>query len=897
VGISDGTVQGTTALLEPRPVTEQFNVVLLAEGFTAAEQADFDALCDEFVATLQAEPWFGVAGAPINVYRINVASDESGTDDPDDECPEGDGTLVDTYFDAGFCNGSPPLHRCLSGDEMLVRDTVDAQLPQWGLAAVLVNTTQHGGCASGNVSFTNVGSGWQNTILHEMGHSLGLADEYDYWSGCGDDNPRVGESANTTRTTVESMLKWRHLLTPGVPIPTHLNPDCGDCNNGPNPLGDDHAVGLYEGAQYEACSMFRPSYVCRMRSSANDFCRVCLEHIVAELGGYADATPTLEVIPGSLDFGEVAEDLTLHLAVEVRNVRDGHPMPMDVELSAPTGGFTYASGTETSFTLPAPVYEPYTSRLVFVAFTASSAGVSNGSMSVVTTGDTAGQSEEVTLTGTGVPPVPVDTVLVIDRSGSMDDETGDFGHTKIDHAIEAAELYVSLLREGDQIGIVRYNDASDPSDVLLAMRTAGALGSGAGRLAASAALTPANLEPDGGTTIGGGIINGSGVLSTATADARALVVLTDGRQNTAPDVPAAEAVVTAASPEQRVFAVGLGLNQLEDTLQQIASVTDGVAQITGDLVDEREFLLRKLYVQILSDVANEAFVRDPIEVLRPGQCRGTSVWLSEIDVGADFIVTWRPNSLMPKYLRMWLEMPDGTTIDATDPSPAVDHVAAETHAFFRVRFPYDPSDPLGHAGRWRVWVEYPRTSSEFAADLRYTVMATARSNLLLGGRVVQADHAPGSAMQVALEPTLFGRPVALDGPVVVTVTRPDGATRTVTTAPDEFGVYRGTYTDTPLVGPYAFATEVWASSPSGHRVTRHRHMTGLVFIRGAGGAGSDGTGSDGHCHWHGCTAGKPDEDCAHAERALHELAAFVMRCCREQDVGTRLPDTARRIER
>ena len=107
-------------------------------------------------------------------------------------------------------------------------------------------------------------------------------------------------------------------------------------------------------------------------------------------------------------------------------------------------------------------------------------------------------------------------------------------------------------------------------------------------------------------------------------------MLTDGRQNTDPDIPDATATVSTKVPKQRVFAVGLGLNQLEDKLVQIASVTNGVAQITGDLVGYKEFLLQKLYVQILSDVSDEAFVKDPLGIVLPGQKRATKrfIWRS-----------------------------------------------------------------------------------------------------------------------------------------------------------------------------------------------------------------------------------------------------------------------------
>src|SRR4029453_16742332 len=101
-------------------------------------------------------------------------------------------------------------------------------------------------------------------------------------------------------------------------------------------------------------------------------------------------------------------------------------------------------------------------------------------------------------------------------------------------AIEAARLYVSLLKDTDRIGVVRYNDlARDPEDILTGMRVANSAGKGI----AAGVLTPANLDPDGFTSIGGGIILGSNVLDGGAADRRAILVLTDGIQNTNPDIP------------------------------------------------------------------------------------------------------------------------------------------------------------------------------------------------------------------------------------------------------------------------------------------------------------------------------------------------------------------------
>ena len=188
-----------------------------------------------------------------------------------------------------------------------------------------------------------------------------------------------------------------------------------------------------------------------------------------------------------------------------------------------------------------------------------------------------------------------------------------------------------LIKTHYRIGVVRFNDvAGDPADVLLHMEVAGGPGDGMGRDNANNNLTTANLNPSGNTSIGAGILLGSDVLDSAVADSRALIVLTDGRQNTDPDIPDATATVSTKVPKQRVFAVGLGLNQLEDKLVQIASVTNGVAQITGDLVGYKEFLLQKLYVQILSDVSDEAFVKDPLGIVLPGQKRAQSIYLAKL---------------------------------------------------------------------------------------------------------------------------------------------------------------------------------------------------------------------------------------------------------------------------
>jgi hypothetical protein len=885
MGANDGSVLGLTRILGSAPDANHYNIVLVAEGFTQAQQPTFNSRCADFVTALQAEPWYAATCNAINVHRLNVTSTDSGCDDPSN-CPDGStgsGTTVNTYFDAHFCGSG--VRRCLTGDASLVRSTVDGVMPQWEVALVIVNTTAYGGCAGRNVAWTSIRSGWTNVALHELGHAgFGLADEYQYWEGCGSgetdrDNAPTWEPGepNVTTVTTRANLKWRNLVRAETPIPTMLNPDCTKCDQRPNVLTNDDIVGLYEGAQYYHCGRFRPAYRCRMRNNQEAFCRVCVEAILERLGNHVTPTPRLDVVPQSLDFGQVAHGLTIYRAFEVRNVRLCMPGPMRVQLGAPTGVFSYAPGTETSFTLPSPVLEAYTSRTVFVAFTSPVSGGPNftGVLTVSTPDDATNPSDTVTLTAEAVTPPPVDSVLVIDRSGSMQGATGIPNEDKADHAIKAAQLYVSLLKQNDRIGVVRYNDqARDPQDILLTLRVAGDLTSGAGRLAAASVLTKTNLNPTGYTSIGGGILLGSKILDAAVANSRALVVLTDGIQNRSPDIPTATAVVSAKTPRQRVFAVGLGLHQLQDKLKQIATVTNGMTQITGDLVAHKEFLLQKLYVQILSDASDEAFVKDPPRLALAGHKQSNLVYLGEVDVSADFIVAFRPTNVFPKYLSVWLEAPDGSMITMADAAslPNVSFVEQSNHVFYRVQFPAWPDKPQAHMGAWKVWVENLALGEYFlAGNLHYSVMVKARSDLRLAGRIVQTDYRPGSTMTVILEPSLYGQPVVVDPPVEVSIERPDGVRRTIQLQQQAQGGYVGEFHDTYLVGPYLASSTVWVTTPRGERVTRYRHMTGLIFDPvGDGGEWEDGHGSE--------------DPCVKAQAALRVLAELIERCCKQGHV-------------
>ena len=82
---------------------------MLADGFTAAQQNDFNNACAAFVTAFRATPPFDELSPAINVFRVNVSSTDSGADDP--VAGGGTGATPRTYFDSTF--GSNGIRRLL----------------------------------------------------------------------------------------------------------------------------------------------------------------------------------------------------------------------------------------------------------------------------------------------------------------------------------------------------------------------------------------------------------------------------------------------------------------------------------------------------------------------------------------------------------------------------------------------------------------------------------------------------------------------------------------------------------------------------------------------------------------------------------------------------------------
>lgn len=264
---------------------DRFNLALVSEGFTADELDGFRSAAEAFASALLSLEPFSVLWEQLGLYRIEVASNQSGVSQ------SGSGT----YFDAAF--EPAPMDRLLLVDEDLVWDVVEELTPSVHAALVIANSQRFGGSGSPRIAVTSLANDWIRTSIHELGHAaFRLADEYDYWIGPDLDGdrdihpPTEPEAPNVTTRHDRSTLKWLALVDASTAVPTMRNHDCRRCDAQASPVAAG-TVGAFEGAHYYHCGAFRGAHDCIMRDlSADRFCQVCVDAIATDLRGYSDGS-------------------------------------------------------------------------------------------------------------------------------------------------------------------------------------------------------------------------------------------------------------------------------------------------------------------------------------------------------------------------------------------------------------------------------------------------------------------------------------------------------------------------------------------------------------------------------------------------------------------------------
>lgn len=295
------------------PPGAKLDLLLLGDGYTAAERGRFEADARRLTAALfEKEPWKGRKG-DVNVWGLCPPAERSGVSRP--STGQHRRSLIGATYDAFR------LERyVLSFENRSLRDV--ASFAPYDALAILVNGETYGGGGIFNLYATvAAGSRWAPYIfVHELGHSVAaLADEYftseSAYLPVGD-RPEPWEPNVTADPTA---AKWADLATPGLARPTPWPKEAFTkralelqaerkairARRGPeaemdalflrqqreetallSPLAG--KVGAFEGANYEAQGYFRPQADCVMFSRDEvPFCAACQRGLSAVIDLYA----------------------------------------------------------------------------------------------------------------------------------------------------------------------------------------------------------------------------------------------------------------------------------------------------------------------------------------------------------------------------------------------------------------------------------------------------------------------------------------------------------------------------------------------------------------------------------------------------------------------------------
>lgn len=269
LGLAGGSfASGYVTLMNTGPASNRVDMVFLGDGYTAAELGTVYApQVDAFLAHMfqEGQDPFPRYRNFFNAYRIDIASSQSGADQPDL------GLYVNTALDATFNYGGGGS-RSLGINTVKAGAYVTKELGAAGITADLrlglVNTSRYGGNGGSLAAFSAGNVDGNEIALHEMSHGFaGLADEYVTYS-----TTYTGvepTEANVTKSADGD--KWARWL--GYVDPAH--PELG-------------AVGAYEGAKYYAKGLYRPTLDSKMRTLNRPFDAVSREQIILSIYKYVD---------------------------------------------------------------------------------------------------------------------------------------------------------------------------------------------------------------------------------------------------------------------------------------------------------------------------------------------------------------------------------------------------------------------------------------------------------------------------------------------------------------------------------------------------------------------------------------------------------------------------------
>jgi len=298
------------------PSPAKVDLLIMGDGYTAADMKKFEADARRLADHLFTVSPFKERAADFNVWGLAVPTAQSGVSRPSTGVHHASalGTRYDIFGSERYV---------LTLDNRALRDI--AQHAPYEFIEILVNNdTYGGGGIFGQFSTAAASNDWANYLfVHEFGHHFaGLADEYytspvAYAPASGRMEPW---EPNVTALRDPAALKWKKHVKAGTPLPTvwpkaeyeeysrayqKRRAALRAANRPESEMSalfkedlehsrvlfskakHQHAVGAFEGANYEANGYYRSEMQCLMFDRSEKFCNVCNDGIATIIDLYA----------------------------------------------------------------------------------------------------------------------------------------------------------------------------------------------------------------------------------------------------------------------------------------------------------------------------------------------------------------------------------------------------------------------------------------------------------------------------------------------------------------------------------------------------------------------------------------------------------------------------------
>lgn len=302
------------------PSPDKVDLLILGDGYTAGEMKKFEATARRMADQLFTVSPFRERAGDFNVWALAAPTPESGVSRPSTGVHHASrlGTRYDIFGSERYV---------LATDNRALREL--AQNAPYEFIEILVNNdTYGGGGIFGQFSTAAANSDWAKYLfIHEFGHHFaGLADEY--YTSPAVYRPSAARvepwEPNATALRDPANVKWKKFVAPGTALPTpwpkaefeacsrDIQQQRAALRKAQRPESEmsalfrrelaheealfsrapaRHAVGAFEGANYEATGYFRPQLQCMMFDRSDQFCSVCQDAISTIIDLYSRPAP------------------------------------------------------------------------------------------------------------------------------------------------------------------------------------------------------------------------------------------------------------------------------------------------------------------------------------------------------------------------------------------------------------------------------------------------------------------------------------------------------------------------------------------------------------------------------------------------------------------------------